>query len=164
MELYLKQTSIPGHTLFLIQDASGRLLYRLWGNPRSLRSVFALMDEHDREKARILRVGTAEMGMYEIRLYQGDHIRVICQKAIHRGSMLVQGKNWHIRGNLENRSFDVMEKKRVLMTHEPCWPEDGSLCYGITVEGNEAEQLFCLCIAMIVDSTPMQPGRCMVPV
>ena len=31
------------------------------------------------------------MGMYEIRLYQGDHIRVICQKAIHRGSMLVQG-------------------------------------------------------------------------
>ena len=91
MELYLKQTSIPGHTLFLIQDASGRLLYRLWGNPRSLRSVFALMDEHDREKARILRVGTAEMGMYEIRLYQGDHIRVICQKAIHRGSMLVQG-------------------------------------------------------------------------
>lgn len=164
MELYIKQAVIPGNTLFVIQEPSGRLLYRLWGNPESLRGVYSLLDDTGAEKARILRVGTAEVGVYEIRLYQGEKMRVICQKALHHGSILFQGKSWHMRGSLQERSFDIVQKGHVLMTHEPCWQGEGGFCYGITLKGSEAERLFCLCTAMIVDGAPMQSGRCMVPV
>ena len=164
MVLYIKQISVPGNSLFLIQEPSGQILYRVLGSSGSVRGVYALMDELGSEKARIFRVGTAEMGVYEIRLYQGDRLHVVCQKAIRRGSLLIQGKNWHIRGNLENRSFDIVEKGNVLMTHEPCWKGEGGFCYGITLEGEEASRLFCLCVAVIVDSAPLLPGRCMVPV
>lgn len=164
MELLLKQCTLPGNVLFLVQEPSGRLLYRLCGNPHSLGGVFALLDDNGQEKARILRLGTTEVGVYELRLYQGEKMRVVCQKATRKGGILFQGKNWHIRGSLENRSFDIVEKGNVLMIHEPCWQGEGMFSYGITLEAAENDSLFCLCTAMIVDATGLLPGRCMVPV
>lgn len=164
MEVLLKQCTTSGNVLFTVQDPCGRLLYRLWGNPGSLRGIFALLDETGRERARVLRVGTADMGVYEIRLYQGKRMHVVCQKATRKGGMLFQGKNWHIRGDLDTRSFDIVERGRVLMTHAPAWQGEGGFCYGVTLTGDETERLFCLCAAMIVDSMPQNPGRSLVPV
>lgn len=164
MELLLKQCVTAGNVLFTVQELSGEIRYRLLGKPGSLRGMFSLIDEIGRERARVLRVGTADMGVYEIRLYQGRRMHVVYQTATRKGGLLFQGKNWHIRGDLDTRSFDIVERGRVLMTHAPAWQGECGFCYGITLEGDETERLFCLCAAMIADSMPQNSGRSLVPV
>ena len=164
--LYLQQGKEPNGSLFLARDPGGGLLYRLDG-PRdslTLHSRFLLLDSAGRHRARILRVGLTDMSVYELRLDTGQRLRVVRQHATRKGGLLFQGKNWRFRGSLETRCFDIVENSRVRMTHAPCWQGECGFCYGLTLDGEEPDHLFCLCAAMIADSAAVLPGRCPLPV
>jgi len=151
MKFYLKQ-STDTDALFTVIDSLGQAVYRVTGDSLSIGSKFYLIDNNENEAAHIFSVGLTTISKYSISIDDKERARVTLNLNSKHSPIKIKGVNWHFRGDLLTRSFDLIDlNSTVVMTHGRCWNQNGD-CFGVEVT-KESDVLLCLCIAVILDNT-----------
>lgn len=150
MKFYIKQSTATD-ALFTIMDSLGQPIYRVMGDSLSIGSKISLVDQNEKEVARIFSVGLTAISKYSVFIGDKERARVMQNLTASRRPIKIKGINWRFRGDLLTRSYDIINiDSLVIMTHGRCWNVVGD-CYAVEVT-NESDVLLCLCLSVILDS------------
>jgi uncharacterized protein YxjI len=162
MKFYMKQ-STDTDALFTVIDSLSQAVYRVTGDSLSIGSKFYLIDNNKNEVARIFSVGLPTIAKYSISVDDKERARVTQNLNSTHSPIRIKGVNWHFRGDLLTRSFDLLDiDSTVVMTHGRCWNQNGD-CFAVEI-AKESDVLLCLCIAIILDNTVMGGAAAALPV
>lgn len=163
MKFFLKQNTEGGKEVFIIYDDMGQPAYHVISDKNALSSKLILQDVAEKTVAKINRIGVLTLSRYDISVDDKEcaHITQSLSAAIPK--LKVHGLNWHFRGDIVLRSFDVLDIDRTLiMTHGRNWGPYGE-CFAIDIAKPQNE-LLCLCIAVAIDSMVMGGIGAVLPV
>ncbi len=150
MKFYIQQ-STQADSLFMIMDSLGQLIYRVTGDSLAIGSKIYLIDQNQKEAARIFSVGLTAISKYSVFIGDKERARVIQNLTAARQPIKIKGISWRFRGDLVTRSYDIIDvASSVVMTHGRCWNTTGE-CYGVEVT-KESDVLLSLCLAVILDN------------
>jgi Uncharacterized conserved protein len=151
MQFYIQQSTDPD-VLFAIMDSSGQPVYRVTGDSLSIGSKLCMLDDGNREVARISCAGLTAISRYTISVGDKERARVSWNFSAKRQQVKIKGVNWQFRGDLVSRSYDIVDiDSAVVMSHGRCWNQIGD-CYAADI-AKESDVPVCLCLAVILDST-----------
>ncbi|HBN81853.1 MAG TPA: tubby C 2 [Ruminococcaceae bacterium] len=161
MNLYLKQNTDPGSTLFDIFYPDKTLAYTVTGDIGSLGGKLFLLSAGGREAARISRIGINELCKYSVVIGDRERLRVT-QNLSRESCFRLSKTSWRLRGDFITRSFDIVDARHaVLMTHGRCWNACGD-CFGVQITRDE-DAAACLSVAAIIDSIALSGTGAAVP-
>ncbi|QEY33806.1 hypothetical protein FL966_01370 [Caproiciproducens galactitolivorans] len=161
MKFFIKQ-STGTDALFTILDTLGQPVYRVTGDSLAIGSKFYLIDGNTNEVAKIVSLGLTPKSKYTIYIHDKECARVNWSFTSEHHPVKIKGVNWHFRGDLVERSYDLIDaNSAVVMSHGRCWNENGD-CFAVDI-ANESDVLLCLCIAVILDSTVIAGSAKAVP-
>lgn len=150
MKYYLKPNGENG-ILFAVLDSNSQPVYEVTGEYSSIGCRYSLRSCGGGEAARITGVIFPRSVQYAVsagkrRLHVSLHIFSKNQ------SVTFKGVRWSFRGDLLNRSFDILDSgsSQVVMSHGRCW-DSAESCYGLEIQ-SEKDELLALCVAVIIDS------------
>ena len=162
MKFYMKQ-STGTDALFIILDALGQTVYHVTGDSLAIGSKLYLIDNLQREAARIFSVGVPTLSKYSISIEEKERARVTQNLNSTHSPIKIKGVDWSFRGDLLTRSYDLVNaESAVIMTHGRCWNQNGD-CYAVEI-AREPDALLCLCIAVILDNTVIGGKTAALPV
>ena len=144
---------VPYFTVLL---PDGTPAFRIIGEKNPFTGKLALVDCSGRERGRVLRVGTPLLSCHTV--WQAGRKRAVITRnlAAPRRPYRFYGVPWKTRGDCFSGSFDVVDARgAVIMTHGRGW-YCGRAC--VCVEARRREDVVCLLIAAVVDSTPGAPS------
>lgn len=163
MQFYLKPEGGP-KLLFSVLDGSGQPVYEVRGEFLSFGNRFTLRTPEGGTTARL--TGVSLPGVFRYTAVSGvQRVRIWVRPEAAHKAVQFKGKDWHFRGSLLTRSFDIVEERRgfspsVMMTHGHCW-SGRTDCYAVTVT-QAADVPLALCVAVAVDFAV--PSGCASPV
>lgn len=161
MRFYIKQDCGTA-ALFTVWGEQGELLYSVTGGNGSLLDRTFVFDPDQRERARIVKMGTSLLAQHSIYLGEAEAARVIRNLAASKKPFSIKGIKWCFRGDVIMRCFDVVDTfHHLVMTHSVCWDSTGN-CFAVEVSPG-FDPLLCLCISLVVDSTAMGGAAAAVP-
>ncbi len=163
MQFYLKPEGGP-KLFFSVLDGRGQVVYEVRGEYSSFGGNFVLREPEGGTAARLSGVFLPGISRYTV-ASGVRRMRIWIRPDAVRRAVQFKGENWHFRGSVLTRSFDVVEKRQggetaVVMTHGRCWNGRHD-CYAVTVL-READVPLALCAAVAVDSAVV--GGCAAPV
>lgn len=151
MKLYIKQSSAEGNELFTVYNHLGQLAYYVQSDENALYSKMIVLDIAKNAVAKINRIGVRTFSRYDINIDDNECARIFQNLAAIPPKFSIRGVNWHFRGDMVRRSFDVLDvDNMVVMTHGRCWGINGE-CFAVEITSSQNE-LLCLCIAVVIDS------------
>lgn len=163
MKWYMKQETGAGKDLFTVYNACCDPVYRLAGDMQILGGKVRLCDEENREVARITHMGLAGISRYTIVIGEKECARVLQNLASSKTPYRLRGVDWRLRGDVSMRSFDIVDANdAIVMSHGRCWEACGE-SFAIDVE-NTANDLLCICIAAVIDSSALAGAAVALPV
>lgn len=162
MKFYIQQ-STETDSLFTVMDSLGQLVYQVTGDSLAIGSKIYMVDQSHNEVARIFSVGLPAISRYTVYIGDRERARVSQNLSSSRQPIKIKGINWHFRGDLVTRSYDILAvDSSVVMTHGRCWKNTGE-CYAVDIT-NECDVLVCLCLSVIFDSTVFTGTAAALPV
>ncbi len=161
MKFYIQQ-STESDSLFMIMDSLGQPIYRVTGDSLSIGSKIYLIDQNQKEAARIFSVGLTTISKYSVFIGDKERARVIQNLTAVRQPIKIKGVSWRFRGDLITRSYDIIDvDSSVVMTHGRCWNTSGE-CYAVEVT-KESDVLLSLSLSVILDNTVITGSVAAVP-
>lgn len=158
MTLFLKRTISADDPLFVICDMSGNETYRVNYAPGKIFSQqrLSVTDAQGRTAARIRRLPIAGSATYALRMGKKrvTFVNIITAKGVYSH---FYGINYHIRGAIAAKSFDVIDvDKTLVLSHR----RHSGYCELDIADG--ADELFCVAVSVcanmmnIIEKTALQ--------
>lgn len=154
MKWYIKQSNADGDELFVIYNDVGQPAFYVRNEKTPLYNRMVMQNVAKMTVAKINRIGVHTLSRYDIIIDGRDNVRVVQNLTASAPKFTIRGANWHFRGDLISRSFDILDvDNSILMTHGHCWGVKGE-CFAAEINGVQND-LTCLCIAIVIDSIVM---------
>lgn len=145
MKLYIKRDKTTDDSMFIVFDEICMEKYYVTGS----KNTMVLTDLQHNCLMKIKRLPLPALKAYSITADRGN-IKFIVNNAVNYFSCYFYGIPWHIRGNVFNKSFDIIDADNSLVaTHSKRFSRCGD-GYELNVI-NEHRELFCIGTAVCVN-------------
>lgn len=149
MKFYIKQRVFTFRERFDIKDQNDRVAYSVVGRIMTLSKKFDIMDPKGKSKAKVRRQILSIFPRYTIKI-DGNKYVLKRKFSFFKHKFVVTNTDWKLKGDFINRTYDIIENGKPVMTLRKHWFKWGD-SYEIRIPKKENE-LLALSVAIALDA------------